>query len=125
MSPRSSPRGRRPERLAEQIRGEVAAFLQGEARDPRIGLVTVTRVRVSPDLQRAVVQFVVHGDDAVQAQTREGLSAAAAAVRRRIAANLRLRTVPDVVFEPDRGLEHATRIDRLLADLRRPEDPSP
>jgi ribosome-binding factor A len=111
---------RRPKRLAEQIRQVVTAFLQGEARDPRIGLVTVTGVDLTGDLQRAVVRYVVHGTDEQRAQTREGLTAAAAAVRRRLADALSVRLVPEVIFEPDRGLEHAARIQQLLADLHRP-----
>jgi len=122
---RSRTPGRRPRRAAEQIRQIAAAFLQEEARDPRIGLVTITGVRVSGDLQQAVIQFVVHGDDAVKAQTLEGLRAAVPAVRRRIAEALRVRIVPEVIFELDRGLEHARRIDELLSSLDPPKDPAP
>jgi ribosome-binding factor A len=116
--------GRRPERLAEQIREAAATFLREDARDPRIGFVTITRVRVSHDLQHAVVLFVVHGDEAARAQTLAGLTAAAPAVRRRLAETLRLRSVPEVTFEPDRGIEHAQHIERLLAGLGRDEGPA-
>ncbi len=111
----------RPRRVAEQIRRVVTAFLQTDARDPRIGLVTVTDVRVSADLQRAAVAFVVHGDAAQRAQTLEGLTAATGAMRRRVGEALRLRSVPELVFEPDEGLEHAQRIERLLASLKHGE----
>jgi len=120
---RSSPPGRRPRRVAEQVRQVVTAFLQEEARDPRIGFVTVTNVDVTGDLQHATVHYVVHGDAQAQAQTDEGLAAAASAVRRRIGEALKLRVVPDVVFRLDRGSEHAAHIARLLADLERPEEP--
>ncbi len=124
MASRSSGR-RRPERLAEQIRQVVTAFLQGEARDPRIGLVTITKVTVTADLQRAVVAFVVHGDAGVQAETQLGLNHATGAVRRRLAESLRTRLVPEVVFEADKGVEHLQRIEQLLAGLRKPEDAGP
>jgi ribosome-binding factor A len=117
--------GRRPERLAEQVRQAVTTFLQEDARDPRIGLVTITRVRVGADLQRATVLFVVHGDAAAQAQSLDGLTHAAVAIRRRLAETLRVRTVPEIVFEPDRGLEHARRIEQLLATLRKDEGAGP
>ncbi len=117
--------GRRPQRLAEQIRQVVTAFLQEEARDPRIGLVTITKVTVTTDLQRAVVDFVVHGDAGVQAETLLGLSNAAGAVRRRLAESLRTRLVPEVVFAPDKGVEHRQRIEQLLAGLRKPGDAAP
>ena len=121
MRGRSAP-GRRPQRVAESVRQVVAAFLHGEARDPRIGLVTVTAVELTKDLQRAVVRFTVHGDDAARKQTLEGLQAAAVAIRRRLGEALQLRVVPEVVFSPDHGLDHAARIDALLAGLRKPED---
>ena len=114
--------GRRPQRVAEAIRAAVAEFLMAEARDPRIGLVTVTGVRVTPDLKRAVVSVMVHGDDDAKEQSRRALTHAAGAMRRAIGATLRVRTVPEVAFELDRELERASRIDSLLAQLRRTGD---
>ena len=110
--------GRRPQRVAEAIREAVAEFLTAEARDPRIGLVTVTGVRVTPDLKRAVVQVMVHGDEETKERSRRALAHAAGAMRRVIGERLRVRTVPEVVFELDRELERASRIDALLAQLR-------
>ena len=115
--------GHRPRRVAERVRQVAAAFLAEEARDPRIGLVTITGCSVTGDLQRAVLQYVVHGDDAARAATAEGLAAAASAIRRRLAGQLDLRVVPEVVFEHDRGVDHAQRIEQLLASLERPPEP--
>jgi ribosome-binding factor A len=117
---RSAPR-RRPEQVGEVIRQVIAELLLREVRDPRIGLVTVTGVRVSPDLAQARVAVLVHGDPAQQAEALEGLRSAAGFLRSRIARSLETRTPPDLEFEVDRGVEHAARIDRLLADLRREE----
>ena len=114
--------GRRPQRVAEAIREAVAEFLMAEARDPRIGLVTVTGVRVTADLKRAVVSVMVHGDADAKEQSRRALTHATGAMRHTIGANLRLRTVPEVVFELDQGLERASRIDALLAQLRQSGD---
>ena len=114
--------GRRPQRAAEAIREAVAEFLTAEARDPRIGLVTVTGVRVTADLKRAVVQVMVHGDEEAKERSRRALTHAAGAMRRAIGARLRVRTVPEVVFELDRELERASRIDALLAQLHRAEE---
>jgi len=115
---RSSAPGRRPQRVAEQVREVVTAFLQMEARDPRIGFVTVIAVELTPDLQRAVVRYTVHGDDEVRAQTQEGLDHAVVAIRRRIGDALHLRVVPEVVFRADLGQQHAQHIEGLLAKLR-------
>lgn len=108
----------RPERVAELIRQSVAAFLTGNARDPRIGFVTVTGVEVSPDLSHARVRVSVMGDEADKAKTLEGLTSAARFLRAQLARELRLRTSPELRFELDRGLEHAQRIDRVLKELK-------
>lgn len=105
------------------VREVVARFLALEARDPRIGLVTVTRVESTGDLSRATIWYVVHGDDAVKAATAEGLAAAAAAVRREVGRELRLRVVPEIVFAADAGAQHASRIEELLAQLREATPP--
>ncbi len=94
-----------------------------EARDPRIGLMTVTRVDVTGDLSRATIHYVVHGDAAVQQATAEGLAHAAPAVRSAVGRELSLRIVPEIVFVLDAGHEHATRIEELLAKLRTDQPP--
>ena len=103
----------------------VTSFLHGEARDPRIGLVTVTDVQVTADLQHATIHYVVHGSAEQQAQTAEGLAKAAAAVRRRIGEAMELRVVPEVSFALDKGHDHAARIEQLLAGLRPPPGEPP
>jgi ribosome-binding factor A len=108
--------------VAEAIREAVAEFLQEEARDPRLGFVTVTGVKVTADLKRAVVAVMVHGDEDAKAHSLRGLAHAVGAMRQVIGARLRLKTVPEVVFELDRELERAARLESLLAQLRRPED---
>lgn len=117
--------GRRPQRVAEAIRAAVAEFLHGEARDPRIGLVTVTQVKVTPDLKRAVVAVMVHGDEEVKTQSLYALRHAVGAIRRTIGAHLTVKSVPEVVFELDRELERAESINRLLAQLKAPGDQAP
>ena len=113
--------GRRPQRVAEAIREVVAPFLQSQIRDPRVGLVTVTAVHVTPDLQRAVVSVAIHGDEAEHERTLEGLASATSAVRHEVGRALRLRTVPEIEFALDKGAEHATHIASVLATLRRIE----
>jgi len=113
---------RRPQRVAEAIREVVAPFIQREVRDPRItGLVTVTAVKITPDLKRAVVRVVIHGEEAERQRTLEGLVSAAGAVRHEVGRQLRLKTVPEIHFQIDRGVDHASRIEAVLAALRRGE----
>ncbi len=113
---------RRPEQVGETIRQVVAdALSRGELRDPRIGLVTVTRVDVTADLSHAKVFVSPLGDDAERERAMEGLESAAGYLRSLVAKVLTTRSVPELHMELDRGLEHAQRIEQILADLRREE----
>jgi ribosome-binding factor A len=113
---------RRPDQVGELIRQVVAEALLREVRDPRVALTTVTSVRVSGDLSHASIGVTVHGDAEEQERALEGLESAAGFLRSRVAKALAARTTPELKFEIDRGAEHAARIDRLLADLRREGD---
>ncbi len=110
--------GHRRERLADQIRDEVAEMVVTELKDPRIRLATVTRVELSVDLHHARVLVSVLGDEATQQQTMEGLSSAAGYVRREITRRLRLRRAPELVFVLDHGAEEAQKIETLLEKLK-------
>jgi len=110
---------RRPEQVAETLRQVIADALAREVRDPRVGFVTVTAVLVTNELSHARVMVSVPGDDAARARALEGLESAAGFLRSRAARTLTTRTVPELHFELDRGLQHAARINELLEELRR------
>lgn len=112
---------RRPEQVGETVRQVVADALAREVRDPRVGFVTVTRVDVSGDLSHARIAVAVPGEEADRQRALEGLESAAGFLRGRVARALSTRTVPELHFELDRGLEHAARINALLAGLERPD----
>jgi len=111
-------RSHRPERLGELIRQQVASFLTGSVRDPRIGFVTVTGVEVSADLGHATVRVSVLGSDEDRARGLEGLTSAARYLRAELSKVLDLRTSPELHFELDRGLEHSLRIDQVLKQIK-------
>ena len=111
--------GRRPEQVAEALRAVIAEALVREIRDPRVGLVTVTGVQVTPELAVARVRVAVPGEEEKKRQALEGLRSAAGFLRSKAARTLATRTVPELRFELDRGLEHAQRIGEILADLKR------
>ena len=90
-------------------------------RDPRVGFVTVTGVLVTNDLSHARVMVSVAGDDAEKEKALEGLRSAAGFLRTRAARALTTRTVPELHFELDKGVEHAARIEELLGSIRREE----
>jgi ribosome-binding factor A len=113
---------RRPEQMAETLRQVITEAMARELRDPRVGFVTITGVLVTNDLSHARVMVSVPGEDAEKARALEGLQSAAGFLRSRAARALTTRTVPELHFELDRGLEHAARINELLNTIRQ-EDP--
>ena len=111
--------GHRLERLADQIRMEVAEMLEGELKDPRIGFATVIRVELSPDLRHGRVLVSVMGGEEAQRATMSGLHSATGYVRREVSRRLRLRYAPDLVFVLDRSHAQSERIERLLHNLKK------
>jgi ribosome-binding factor A len=114
---------RRPEQMAATLRQVITDSLAREVRDPRVGFVTVTAVLVSGDLSHARVMVSVPGEEAEKTRAIEGLESAAGFLRSRAARALTTRSVPELHFELDRGLEHAARINELLNMMKR-EDPA-
>jgi len=110
---------RRPEQVAETLRQVITDALAREVRDPRVGFVTVTGVLVSSDLSHARVMVSLPGEEADKDRALEGLHSAAGFLRSRAARALTTRSVPELHFELDRGLEHAARINQLLNTIRR------
>jgi ribosome-binding factor A len=108
----------RPDRvgqLLQQLLGEV--FARG-MRDPRIGLVTITGVKMSPDLREARIYYAVHGDEKIRKDTQKGLEAAKGFLRREIGKGLGLRLTPDLRFTYDEAIDRGDRIDQLLREAR-------
>jgi ribosome-binding factor A len=118
---RSKSGKHRPERLAALVQESIASTVTTAIKDPRVGFVTITGVTVSPDGTHAMVRVSVMGTEAEKASALEGLESARGFLRGQMARNLKLRTVPELRFELDRGLEHAHRINQILADLKRDE----
>jgi ribosome-binding factor A len=109
--------GSRPDRVADQIRGELASLLAREVHDPGIGFVTLTRVQVSPDLQLARVFYTALGDAKARAATERALERAAPFLRRQIGARLRLKRTPALRFLYDESIAGQDRIEQILNEL--------
>jgi ribosome-binding factor A len=122
MPPRDT---RRPDRVAEAVREEIATVLAEGVKDPRVtGLVTVTGVEMSRDLGQATVYVSVYGDAAAREQTMEGLQSVATSLRGRVGRALKLRLAPAITFKPDDTIARAARIESLLASIKpKPEEP--
>lgn len=109
----------RANRVAEQMRKEIGEILSQKIKDPRIGFVTVTDIEVTGDLQQAKVFISVLGDDKEKEDTLLGLSKANGFIRAEIGQRIRLRKVPELMFELDEAHEHGNRIDSILRDLNK------
>ncbi|HXT72062.1 MAG TPA: 30S ribosome-binding factor RbfA [Vicinamibacterales bacterium] len=114
--------GSRPDRVGEEIRHELATMLSREVQDPGIGFVTLTRVKVSPDLQLARVYYTMLGTEAQRRDTERALARATPFLRRQIGARIRLRRVPEIRFEFDRSVETQDRVEKILIDLQAERD---
>jgi|ERR1041384_5860271 ribosome-binding factor A len=108
---------RRPEKVAELMREEIAQVVGYELEDPRVSAVTVTDVRMSENLREARVYVMIAGTEQEAAAALRALEHAAPYVRRRVALELNLKRTPEVHFIRDRIEEKATRVDELLTEL--------
>ena len=108
-------------RVSEEIR-EVIASEVITLRDPRLGFVTITGVRVTPDLRRAHVTYSVLGDEKAWKGTRAALRSSTKHLRGVIGREVRLKFTPELAFEEDRSAESTANVDRILAEARRTDD---
>lgn len=107
----------RANRVAESIHKEVSSLLLKGLKDPRIGFVTITAVDVTPDLHLARIYFSVMGDEEARKNTQKGLSSSIPYIRRELGRRLRMRYVPDILFQYDSSLEYGNRIESLIREI--------
>ena len=112
------PQGSRPDRVADQIRAELALLLTREVHDPGIGFVTITRVQMTADLQQARVFYTALGDDKARKNSERAIDRAGPFLRRQIGSRLRLKRVPELTFLYDESIAGQDRIERLLNEVR-------
>jgi len=108
---------KRPERMAEALREEIAEVVGFELEDPRVEAVTVTDVKVSDDLRDAKVYVLVDGSEDEVKKALNALQHAAIYVRQQVSMNLSLRFVPHIHFVRDTAEENAARVGQILQDL--------
>ena len=111
--------GRRVDRIEEQLRIELSEILEREVQDPRVRLVTVTHVKVSPDLRHARVYVSSLGGSDERKRILQGLKSASSYARRSLGQRLHhLRRVPELTFDYDDTLEKEMRIEKLLDQIK-------
>ena len=110
--------GSRPDRVADQLRSELALMLAREVNDPGVGFLTLTRVHVSPDLQQARVMYTVLGDEKDRARTAQALVRVSPFLKRQIGNRLRLKRAPELKFVYDESVAGQDRIEQILHELQ-------
>ncbi len=120
-----APAGGRAPRVTEQVHHELAELIRAEVKDPRVGLVTVTGVELTPDYAYATVYFsVLPDDEQTLASTAEGLKRAAGFLRSQLGRRVRIHTTPELRFVHDRSIERGMSMSRLIdeANERQADD---
>jgi ribosome-binding factor A len=107
----------RPTRIGDQIREEIAALLAREVHDPGIGFLTITHVKVTPDLQQARVYYTTMGDAQARKQSHRALERVTPFLRRHLGRRLHLRRIPELQFFFDESIERHDRIERILQEI--------
>jgi ribosome-binding factor A len=111
----------RPERVAHLLQQRLAELFARGLKDPRLGLVTITGVKISPDLREARVYWTVHGDAEIRKETSKGLSAARGYLRHELT-TLGLRVLPDLHFIYDEAIDRGDRIEQLLREVHETDE---
>jgi ribosome-binding factor A len=107
----------RVERIAEQVREELSQMLATEVRDPGVGLVTITRVKVTADLSLARVYWTALGEPRERAATAKALDRTVPYLRHLLSQRLTLRRAPEIKFQYDESVAAQDRIERIIQDL--------
>ena len=115
----------RPNRVADQMRTELAQLMHDELKDPRIGFASVVKIEVAPDLRVAKVYISVLGDAEAKKNTLKGLVSASGFLRGEIGNRLRLRYAPELRFLLDESIEHGAHIAALLHQVHKESEGGP
>jgi ribosome-binding factor A len=106
----------RMRRVDEAVRAVLSDSIAKDLKDPRVGFVTVTGVKTSPDLRHARVYVSVLGDEQVRADSLAGLRSAHGFLQGRVAAELRLKHTPQLEFDYDETVDRAMRLTELMEE---------
>ena len=109
---------KRPRRIAHLIQKEISEILRKQIKNPQLGFVTITEVKVTDDLQHAKVYFTVYGSEQERITTEKLLKRITSFVRYHIGQRIRLRYTPEITFQYDQTIERAARIDELINKIQ-------
>jgi ribosome-binding factor A len=108
---------RRQQQVGEFLRQEISEIVQRDLNDPRLGVVSITHVDMSPDLRYAHAHVSVLGSDEEFGKAITALRGASGFIRHQLRPRMRLRHIPEITFESDRSMEYADTITRVLKEL--------
>ncbi len=108
---------KRSEKVAEAVHEFISELLIKGLKDPRIGFVTVTGVKLTDDLHLATVYFSVVGSEDEKKSSEKGLNSAKGFIRKELGRSLRLRYVPDIIFKYDNSLDYGQRIESIIHEI--------
>ncbi len=117
MKKASTASYKRSDRVGDLIKVELADIIFRQVKDPRIGIVTITGVKMTDDLKLARVYFVEMGKDICGPGTIKGLEQAKSFLKRELGKRLKIRHIPDIIFSPDESFAYGSRIEKLLAEI--------
>jgi len=109
---------RRTRRVEETFKEELSEIIQRELKDPRVGFVTITEVKVSPDLRKARVYVSMLGTEEEAEATLAGMESAKSYMRLRLGKHLRMKVLPEIEFVRERTAEEAVELEKLLKKTR-------
>lgn len=119
------PQYKRAERVARLLKEELSQFLLQEFKDPRLGLITISEVKLSADMQHAKIFVAVHGGEETEAEAMKILQGAAGFLRGQLGRRLHLRLIPELNFTVDHSLDHVFKINKILKEVLPKEEEEP
>jgi ribosome-binding factor A len=114
--------GERAKRVGQLLKEEVSRLILREIKDPHLGFVTITRVKVSPDLQNATIYVSVLGGESERTKSLKILTQATGFFKRHIGKNLHLKHIPHITFLFDPAIEYSLRLEEIFRELREKEN---
>ena len=120
---RETAGNKRPKRVADMIKNEIALLLLRKVKDPRLSNVSIMTAEVTRDLRRAIVYYSVLGDEKQIRKAAEGLDSAKGFIRSHLARELGMRITPELIFKHDLSLSRQEEMERLLKELHLDVEP--
>jgi len=109
---------KRSEQLEKSLIKEINNIIYRKINDPRIKFVTITRIKISPDLKYAIIFVTIYNDEVQQKKTLKGLKSATKFIRGELGKDLKLRFVPKIEFKIDEDLEHQYKLLKIITEVK-------